>query len=71
MDIKDIINLSPNDFEVFISKLVEAQGYKVKLFTLGEDIGIDIIAENEKESIAIQVKKYNNRKIKFTILLEL
>lgn len=68
MEIKDVSNLSPNEFEVFISNLVEAQGYKVKLFAAGEDIGIDIIAENEKESIAIQVKKYNNRKINLAMI---
>lgn len=68
MDIKDIINLSPNDFEVFISRLVEVQGYKVKRFAPGEEICIDIIAENEKESIAIQVKKYNNRKINLAMI---
>lgn len=27
MDIQDISNLSPNDFEVFISNLVEIQGF--------------------------------------------
>lgn len=48
MEIKDIINLSPNDFEVLISNLVGAQGYKVKHFASGEDIGIDIVAKKEE-----------------------
>ncbi|MDR7855741.1 restriction endonuclease [Tissierella sp.] len=52
MELKDIINLSPNDFEMLISNLVEEQGYKVKRFAPGEDIGIDIVARDEEESIA-------------------
>lgn len=36
-----------------MSKLIEVQGYKVKHFALGEDIGIDIIANNKKVSLAI------------------
>lgn len=68
MQIQDISNLSPNDFEVFISNLVERQGYEVKRFAPGEDIGIDIIADDEKESIAIQVKKYNTRKVNLAMV---
>ncbi len=68
MEIKDIINLSPNDFEMLISNLVEEQGYKVNRFAPGEDIGIDIVARDEEESIAIQVKKYINRKVNLSMV---
>lgn len=68
MEMEDIISLTPNDFEVLICNLVEGLGYKVKHFAPGEDIGIDIIAANEKRSMAIQVKKYIKRKVNLAMV---
>lgn len=63
-----IVNLSPNEFEVFISNLLKGQGYTIKRFAPGEDIGIDIIANKDNYSIAIQVKKYISRKVNLSMV---
>ncbi|RLG91395.1 MAG: hypothetical protein DRO36_04320 [Candidatus Hecatellales archaeon] len=52
-------SLSPREFEEFIAKLFRAMGYQVKLTPYVKDMGADILAKNEKDTILIQVKKYS------------
>ena len=57
MNLNDIAKLNPHDFEKSICLVLKDMGYKVKQVKLGEDIGINIIANNKRESLAVQVKK--------------
>ncbi len=50
--------MSPYDFEEFIAKLFNSQGYKTDVTKKTGDYGVDVIAENDLEKIAIQCKKY-------------
>lgn len=50
--------MSPYDFEEFIAKLFNSQGYKTEVTKKTGDYGVDVIAENGLEKIAIQCKKY-------------
>lgn len=68
MNLNDIAKLNPHDFEKLICSVLKDMGYKVKQVKLGDDIGIDIIANNEGESLAVQVKKYVNRKINLAMI---
>ena len=68
MENKDFLNLSPNDFEIYVGNLLEEQGFEIKHFNPGDDIGIDLIATNKDESIAIQVKKYVKRKVNLAMV---
>lgn len=58
--ISDIDKLSGDEFEKFISILFEKMGYFAHKTQSVGDQGVDVIAENEKEKIAIQAKRYNN-----------
>lgn len=50
--------MSPYDFEKFIANLFNSFGYKTNITSKTGDYGIDVIAENNSEKIAIQCKKY-------------
>jgi|GEM_PF-6910753 len=64
----DIETLTPEDFERLIVLLLSKQGYETKHIPLGDDIGIDILAKKNGESIAVQVKKYDSRKINLAMV---
>ena len=51
------MNLSPFQFEEFISKLFQKMGYTTRVTSKTGDFGVDIVAKNEKDVIAIQVKR--------------
>lgn len=68
MNMDDIIKLSPSDFEIFICYILEKLGYKVSPISIGEDIGIDVLAMNESDKIGIQIKKYIKRKINLAMI---
>ncbi|WP_439861792.1 restriction endonuclease [Pseudomonas sp. MBLB4136] len=48
------------DLEVSISRLYESLGYRVTLTKTSGDFGVDIIAESNSETIAIQCKNYES-----------
>lgn len=48
----------PFDFEVLVAKLFEKKGYKTRVTQERADLGVDVIAEGGKETIAIQVKHW-------------
>lgn len=49
---------TPYEFEDFIRTLFEEKGYDAKVTKQSSDYGIDVIAENNDEKLAIQVKRY-------------
>lgn len=55
----NFVSLDPYEFEEFIAKLFDLRGYAVELTKKTGDYGIDIIARNTFESVAIQTKKYS------------
>ena len=59
----DFVSLDPYEFETLIGTLFERKGYKVTITPRTGDYGVDVIAKNSFETIAIQAKKYcqNNR----------
>ena len=57
--LEDLKAMSPDDFELIISKLFEAHGQKVDLVGGNSDHGIDIIVINELgEKWVVQCKRY-------------
>lgn len=56
-----------NDYEIYVGKYYEKQGYKVLYHGLKygkKDGGIDLIAENENETLLIQCKAWQTAEIK-------
>lgn len=51
--------MSPYDFEEFIAKLFNKLGYNTRTTSKTGDYGVDVIAENGFEKVAIQCKKYH------------
>ncbi|MFH1420551.1 MAG: restriction endonuclease [Candidatus Aenigmatarchaeota archaeon] len=60
---KNFYNMSPYEFEEFIGKLFKAMGYSTIVTKGSGDFGIDVIAKNGKDTIAIQVKRFNDRSL--------
>ena len=56
--LESIEDMSPYEFEHYIAKLFKKMGYKTTTTRGSQDFGIDVIAKNSDEKIAIQVKKY-------------
>ena len=52
--------MSGVEFEQFIGRLLEAQGYQIRYTAASGDFGIDLIASRGNEKIAIQAKRYKN-----------
>jgi len=51
--------VGPLEFEHLVARIFDLMGYETKVTPGSGDYGIDIIAKNEKETIAIQCKKYD------------
>jgi restriction endonuclease Mrr len=51
--------MSPFDFEEFVAKLFNKMGYNTRTTSKTGDYGVDVIAENSFEKVAIQCKKYH------------
>ena len=56
--INQIDQLSPFEFEDWVTRFFQSQGYHAYTTQKSGDYGIDVIAEKDKKKIAIQVKKY-------------
>jgi len=57
---KNFENYTWQDMENMVGKLFEKKGYEVTVTSPTGDFGIDVEARNDKESIGIQVKHWNN-----------
>ena len=53
-----IDNLSPQEFENWVARLMRIQGFKSYATKFSGDYGVDVIAEKDGWKIGIQVKKY-------------
>jgi HJR/Mrr/RecB family endonuclease len=60
---ENIEKMSPYAFEHFIAKIFRKMGYKALVTKPSRDFGVDVIAKNNEETIAIQVKKFNDHPI--------
>lgn len=54
----DVDNLSGEEFEDFVCELFKKFGYQTRQTQTTGDYGVDVIAEKDKEKIAIQTKRY-------------
>jgi restriction system protein len=59
--IANIDMMSGVEFERYFKKLLNFQGYSVRIIGGGGDLGVHLIATRGAERIAIQVKRYNSR----------
>ena len=57
--INQIDQLTPFEFENWVTRFFQAQGYRAYTTQKSGDYGIDVIAEKDQQKIAIQVKKYS------------
>lgn len=51
-------HIEPYEFEKRVALLFRKMGFKVKLTSKSGDYGVDVIAKDETETVAIQVKRY-------------
>ncbi|WP_018948724.1 restriction endonuclease [Thioalkalivibrio sp. ALMg11] len=51
--------MDPYEFERFVSAVFDAAGYETEITAKGGDFGVDVLAFNDADRIAIQVKRYN------------
>lgn len=56
----NLLNLNPFEFEKLISELFEKMGYQTELTSKTGDYGVDVIARDDNNIIAIQCKKYSD-----------
>jgi len=54
----DFMDRSPKGFEEFIAELFTRMGYSASTTPYSHDYGADVIAKKGKETIAVQVKRY-------------
>jgi restriction system protein len=57
LSMSNVDEMSGIEFEEFVSELLHAQGYTIRLTPIN-DFGVDIIARRDGESTAIQTKRY-------------
>ena len=55
----EIDNMSDNEFEMFIAKLFTNLGYQAETTKKSGDQGVDVIAKKGNQTVAVQVKHYN------------
>lgn len=55
----DLRNMDSDEFEEIAAQLYRERGYEVRLTKKGADGGIDVIAESEDMTVAIQAKRYS------------
>lgn len=58
--IKMLDTMSGTEFEVFLGKLFEAMGFKVRVTPPSRDQGADLILEKFGKRIVVQAKRYSN-----------
>lgn len=55
----EIDNMSDSEFETFIAKLFTSFGYQAEVTKQSGDQGVDVIAKKGNQTVAVQVKHYN------------
>ncbi len=63
--------MTPIEFENSVAEEYRAKGYEVRLTSKSYDYGVDVIAVNETESLAIQVKMYESRLVNYKDIMYL
>ena len=59
LELADVDNMGPGEFEQYVGKLMERRGYKTKVIGKAGDMGVDVVAQNGAKKYAVQVKRYN------------
>jgi restriction system protein len=65
------MKITPDEFEKIIAEEFQDKGYKVELTPKSYDYGVDIIAENKVDRVAIQVKMYEAREVNYKDIMYL
>ena len=65
--------LSPSAYESHVAKYYEARGYQTQVTSYSNDYGLDVLAENGTERLAIQAKLYGHtsRQVNRQMMMEL
>lgn len=63
--------MTPKDFEQHIANLFGKMGYETRLTPKSYDYGVDVIANNQDEKIAIQIKMYDTRPVNYKDIMYL
>lgn len=65
--------MTPREYEKYVASIFKERGYEVELTPSSGDYGIDVIAHNDHEKVAIQVKMYggSSRKVNRACVMEL
>ena len=59
LELADVDNMDPYEFEEFVGQLLKRRGYKTTVIGKAGDMGVDVVAQNEDEKYAVQVKHYS------------
>ena len=59
-NISQVDKLTPYEFEEWVARFLRIAGYKANATKKSGDYGVDVVAEKDNTSIAIQVKKSQN-----------
>lgn len=68
MTYEELERLSPAKFEKLVVLVLQKLEYETTHISLADDIGIDILAKKPEDTIAVQVKKYENRRINLSMV---
>ena len=60
LKLSDIDNMNGTEFERYVGRLLEHQGFKIKLMGGSGDLGVDIIAQKNNLKYSVQVKRHTN-----------
>ena len=63
--------MNPSQFEEFVAQYYTSLGYVCELCGGSYDYGVDLIARDPNESIAIQVKMYEQREVNYQAIMYL
>jgi hypothetical protein len=63
VELADLLGLTPEGFEEYISDVWRAQGYSCRTTQSSRDSGVDVIAEDKDERTLIQAKRYTDNNI--------
>lgn len=59
---------SPDEFEVFIARLWELDGYQIEQTRRGDDHGVDLIARKDDDCVAIVCRRYDEVEVASLLL---
>lgn len=59
-NISQVDKLTPYEFEKWVARFLRIAGYKASATKKSGDYGVDVVAEKDNTSIAIQVKNSQN-----------